>query len=723
MKIIFHKSLMMVYFIVSALMLECFTFAILNMGLMPEYFFYNFSIILFIAIIIFMIPNYTAQFVVSIIFLLIQAILVYVNYSLYITYGDLFSFDMFRLLGEATAAITSDFVYISVIIKLLAIFSSIVIVGALVLKFSKKDKIKLKQHFSIFCAILMVSVQCFTCAYYFESRKSAKDVSRTSIDYINSDAFLMETSFLKVGSYSKFGTYGYLTNMLINAVSANSLAKDEALINATVGYFQEGDIYEDSDVFGVDNGNNVIMIMMESLEWFAFGDGMYDNEFNNLSYELTPNIYSLIYGDDYLDDTNNSNIDNDALISTNFFSKGKTNYSEAYAILGNHPVGQGLSQFAGKYYKTSTGAFDYSLPNILKREGYKTTYVHSHDLNYYERNITHPNIGFDVAIGKNTLKDSNGNRVYSKNEIDFHIWDAEGDFAKNAIDYIVPKDAIESNTPFFTFYTTVSTHGPYERTNTKGDFDRYYYYVKYGADDCILNSYGNYVLNKPESECTYTEFYQNVLNEYYSSDAALCEEMVYYQCAVMGLDEAVKVIVDELKANGIYDNTDIILYSDHNAYYGSFSNRVKSMDAVNAPVIELNTIPFIIKSSGIKDSDLNLASYVNTRFCSAYDIIPTVLDLLGIDFNENLYLGTSLFAPVDYIYQYGDETKEMILYYSNTGGIFSEHIYTYTLTNLYYDSTMIDEESVEYFYTEATNLLRKLNYLYLLNLTKCYSRI
>ena len=74
----------------------------------------------------------------------------------------------------------------------------------------------------------------------------------------------------------------------------------------------------------------------------------------------------------------------------------------------------------------------------------------------------------------------------------------------------------------------------------------------YGEDDCVLNADGDYVLNPtvPSSERTATNFYKN-LQENYSKE--VCDRMVNYMSAVMGLDEAVGKIVAKLKSLDIYD--------------------------------------------------------------------------------------------------------------------------------------------------------------------------
>jgi hypothetical protein len=106
---------MVLYFVVGALILEALTFHILELGVMPEYFWYNFFLIMVIGITVFIIPNYTAQYIVYTILLLLQSVLIYINYSLSRVYGDLLSIEMIRLIGEAGAAMTSSFVYFAVI--------------------------------------------------------------------------------------------------------------------------------------------------------------------------------------------------------------------------------------------------------------------------------------------------------------------------------------------------------------------------------------------------------------------------------------------------------------------------------------------------------------------------------------------------------------------------------------------------------------------------------
>ena len=749
MKVILNKLLMVLYFIFSALILEAVTFYVLDFGFMPEYLLYDLSLILIISFLVYAIPNYYAQYVIFTLILLVQTILIYVNYSLHTIYGDLFSIEMLSLLGEATAAITSNFIYFGVILQLIAVFLAIVIVGAIILQYCRKDKISVKQHYSVFCVISLLVVQCFSLAYFINKRNEINNIQTvTQNESVVDDDLLMNTLFIKTASYKKFGTYGYISNMLFS----NSSKIQESFVESAVEYINNGSRYTSnvSDVFGVDEGNNVIVVMMESLEWFGFGDGTYDPNVKNLSYELTPNIYSLIYGEDYLEDAENLNETNDSVIATNFYAKSKTNFSEAQGILGIYPVGKNLTNIAGDNYDSSTNAFGYALPNMLKNKGYTTSYVHSNVITFYDRNETHGNLGFENVIGKDNLLNNVGNPIYTDSELEWGYWDSEGDFVRNAIDYIVPN----TDNPFYTFYLTVSSHGSYDYNENESDCVRYRDYVMYGADDCVLVSqetkepyldlndnvitdvetlqsvYPNadymWLLNDNilEEDLTYTNWYQNVLNSYYEVDPSICNELLYYQCGIMGLDEAIGVIINQLKEYGIYNNTTILLYSDHYAYYNNLSNRFKDITVDDYASMEVNRIPFILSSPGLKSEFAG--KYTQTsRFTSAYDIIPTILDLLGIEFNENLYLGSSIFAHAitTYIYELDGEQKEMLVYYSNTGGLFSIDLYSYDLSIFVKQNPSVDEHIQDLLEKKASELIIKLNYITILNNVGLYNKL
>lgn len=745
-KSVLNKLSMLIYFVVGALVLEVITYRVLEFSSFPTYFFYNFAVIAFFALIVFAIPSYAWQYGIYTFILLIQTVFAYINYSLWMIYGDVFSFDMLNLALEAGAAISKSFVYFSVCMQMLSIFLIITILGAVLLNKIKKDKINPREHFSIFNVILLIGLECFSIGYILNVRNS---VHNGAVMWDNdksyfeiSDSFVMDVPLLKSCNYENFGTYGYFANLLIREINGY----DQKVKRNTVEYFNNSNVYSGSTYknenglvldkdgnqvtfFGLDKNsetgkrNNVIVIMMESVEWFALGDGTYDKDFNNLSNELTPNIYNLIYGEnsEYYSTLNEA-----SLVSKNFFSKSKTNISEGYGIIGSYPVSQTLKDVVdGK-------DLVYAMPNVLGDLGYTTNYVHSNEISFYDRDKTHSKLGFDNVVGKDTLT-KDGEKVYTGNDLKWGHWENEAEFVKNAMDYIVPNPEINNN-PFYSFYLNVSSHGEYEYSEFDKDCLRYENLVKYGKDDCVFES-GVYRLKTVEElegkDLDYSNWYQNIWDTFgeTNKDRKLVDELLYYQCGVCGLDEAIGEIINQLKEYNIQDETTMVLYSDHYSYYSKVGGTTMSERFKDNPqnYIELNTVPFIISSPGLKNLNKNLQDsekiQINNTFCSAYDIIPTLYDLLGIKFNENLYIGKSLFKPSDFTYNLNGEVLEMVVYYSNTNGMFSKDIYTYNFKEYYKENIYVDDEIKEIFKEESYKVLEKLNYLYILDKYQLFNEI
>ena len=229
----------------------------------------------------------------------------------------------------------------------------------------------------------------------------------------------------------------------------------------------------------------------------------------------------------------------------------------------------------------------------------------------------------------------------------------------------------------------------------------------------------------PVEQRQYTQWYKNVLDAYKDSSDQFINRLVNYQATVVGFDKALGVLINQLKEYGIYDDTTIILYSDHNAYYHTLSNELKGLPATEYMDIDLNTIPLIIKSSGVAEKSMLEGKRLNSidRFCSAYDLLPTVLDLLGIKFNKRLYVGNSVFAPIDDVYtnEMG-ETKEIVVYYSLTGGLISDKMYTFNMNDFYYDE-FATISYYEKFKKVSSQTLKKLNYIYTLYVYNAYQYI
>ena len=97
-------------FLLTAIILEIFTFAILEISILPTYFWMDFGIILCTAGLINLFPNEKGMVITSLVILLIQTVLSYLNMTMFDIYGDLFSLQFLKLTKEARAAWEVNFV-------------------------------------------------------------------------------------------------------------------------------------------------------------------------------------------------------------------------------------------------------------------------------------------------------------------------------------------------------------------------------------------------------------------------------------------------------------------------------------------------------------------------------------------------------------------------------------------------------------------------------------
>ena len=130
-------------------------------------------------------------------------------------------------------------------------------------------------------------------------------------------------------------------------------------------------------------------------------------------------------------------------------------------------------------------------------------------------------------------------------------------------------------------------------------------------------------------------------------------------------DEALKQFIKQLKAEGLYDNSVIVIYGDH---YGISENHNAAMaqflgkDAITPfDSMQLQRVPLIIHVPGQEGK-------VISKVSGQIDIKPTLLHLLGIKTNKSVEFGTDLFIK--------EEDPLMVM----RDGSFVSEDYVYTKT-------------------------------------------
>ena len=240
-------------------------------------------------------------------------------------------------------------------------------------------------------------------------------------------------------------------------------------------------------------------------------------------------------------------------------------------------------------YNYDTNTYSYSLASMLKKEGYSAISIHGNLSSFYNRENFHLALGYDKFLGLNSLVE------YDKDNINY-LYDTN--LIKNKKVY---KEIVREE-PFLTFITTYSAHVPYDSKNEK----------------CNNNPYNLNVDGDVELSCV-----RNLARE---------------------TDEMIRLLVEGLKEDNKLDNTMLVFASDHYAYgYTREENLIKYKGTTDA--LLLQNVPFIIWSSDVEHKDIDIV--VDTA-----DILPTVLNMLGVSYNPNYYVGEDAFSTDrdNYIY-------------------------------------------------------------------------
>ncbi len=177
--------------------------------------------------------------------------------------------------------------------------------------------------------------------------------------------------------------------------------------------------------------------------------------------------------------------------------------------------------------------------------------------------------------------------------------------------------------------------------------------VGYGPSDEVLMDFALGEL--PRQLDTYERIYSNIVMMTSHTPFILPEDMQYlklpieyegthvghYLQSIRYADEQIGKFIDELKSQGLYDESLIVIYGDHSGIHGSPLSQEDAVlleDLLGHPysMKERLTIPLVMAGGGLFDGD----EY--SRLGGQVDIMPTTLALLGVD-HEAPMMGHNLF--------------------------------------------------------------------------------
>lgn len=278
-----------------------------------------------------------------------------------------------------------------------------------------------------------------------------------------------------------------------------------------------------------------------------------------------------------------------------------------------------LPMLGGKSFKQTASYNNYfTMGSQLDRLGYYGKAFHNNSYTYYDRHKTHTNLGYSDGF----MGQGNGMEKYVKN-----CWpQSDLEMLKGTLPTYIDKEK------FNVYYMSVSGHSGYSVT-------------------------GNSMTKKNWDKVAHLD----------------CSDTVKgYLAANLELEYAMEYLVSELEAKGIADDTVICISSDHFPYgmdtSGSFGKMYNLSELYGYDVTNYiqRDHSRLILWSGCLEKDEPIIVDTPT---SSIDILPTLSNLFGTEFDSRLFVGRDVFSNKEAIYfntNY-DWKTEYGTYYSSTG--------------------------------------------------------
>ena len=631
-KLFFEKMIYIVVFCVTSILLEMMVFLRLGFGVLPKYIMFNITYLIVVSGLLFLAKKRKLKLFICIFLLIIQALINCINLCYFRALGDIFSFDLLKLGAEAAGAMSVSFldfpgIIMNVALVVLAVFTVI---------YFTRSKDKPIEHVSkkvASVALIMATTMSFSTLGMSAGLIAVNSLSSVSTDedtvIEGSDYYLFENFQFKREAYKKFGSAGFYAKSLWDLVFSKNVTDEEK---------EELQIYLTENIVAENPsaplyGNNLIVVLLESFEWFAIDP------------VCTPTLYGFANGD--------------AISFSNFRGRNKTNISEAIGILGNS-IRQG--DFISLADKTGF-APNNSLAYMFADKGYTSNFFHPFDGDFYSRHTVNKAFGFENIYALQDI---------GWPETPFGNFYLEEDYINYVSDLIAPTD-----TPFFSFYLTVGTHGPYTAENKRYQDKGYYEYYDAHFDEIksYLESQGFCV---PDNN-------------------ARKEELRKYKVSAMDTDRAIQALLDDLEQKGELENTTIVLYSDHNCYYDNLGLYVRynTVD-VNVNTSDIYNIPFFIYDRKLLNDDS--IEKQNSTFCNTYDIYPTICEMFGLSYSKNFTQGYNVF----------DDGIQNSFFASFLTAMFNDKIYSFNISECFVTTNdPVSDEEIAMFKLKANAFYKK----------------
>ena len=372
--------------------------------------------------------------------------------------------------------------------------------------------------------------------------------------FSGSGSIMITPSSLNISDVPR--TYSSNSYNVIESIDFTALADstDSDILKATDEYLSNATPTRKNNYTGLLKDYNLITICAESFcPWF-------------ISEELTPTLYKLSHT---------------GILFENYYGtfQSVTTNGEYTMCMGLYPD-MSRTKTDSSFNVAGTNYLPFCLGNALKGMGYQAWAYHDYIGDFYNRNITHANMGYTFKAPDSGLDV----------KIDWPSSDLE--MMEASVD-----DYINSGEPFHAYYMTFSGHYQYNWDNAMSAKNR----------DAV-------------------------------KDLPYSEPVKAYIACNLELEYALEYLMQRLEEAGVADKTCIVLTNDHYPYgltedeYNELAGR--TLDTT----FEKYRNSFICYVPGLSEN------IVVDEYCSTADILPTLLNLFGVDYDSRLLAGTDVLS-------------------------------------------------------------------------------
>lgn len=233
--------------------------------------------------------------------------------------------------------------------------------------------------------------------------------------------------------------------------------------------------------------------------------------------------------------------------------------------------------------------------NILKDYGYSANAYHNGRYNYYKRNLSHPNMGYKYVGCGNGLEKKINCKIWPQSDLEM--------INATIDDYI-------ENEKFLAYYMSISGHLNYTYN-------------------------GNMMATKNRDKVKSLKY---------------SEAIQAYLATNIELDKALESLINSLKEKGKLDDTVIVISADHYPYGLTINEMKERATYINDEKFDIHKNNLIIWNSQIK-TPIKIDKYA-----SSLDILPTVLNLLGVEYDSRLLMGTDILSNSEGLVIFNDRS-------------------------------------------------------------------